>query len=141
MLLHTRPAILMRLLLAFTVIGLLSSCYNDIPWAGGSVHVPPDGISANQPTELEITFSVWGREITSNLDKHFTDVTCYYMTPEMLRYEGITGEVVRVDNKEMEMRFIIPPLDLRKGETVKYYFEMLFDGTKNTDSTITLVVK
>ena len=137
--LHIRLAILTKLLFVFITVGLLSGCY--VAGGGGTTHVPPDEISANQPTELKITFSVWGGLETSTLDKRYTDVTCYYMTPKMLRYKGIAGEVVSADDEEMEMRFIIPPLDLREGETVKYFFEMLFNGTKNTNTTQTLIVK
>ena len=45
---------------------------------------------------------------------------------------SLSGRVVDADGKNMEMRFIIPPLNLNQGDTVDYYFEMLFDGHKNT---------
>jgi len=119
----------MRLLFLFIFIGLFTGCYR--PGGGGTGHHPPDGISSNQPTELKLTFSVWGAG-SGRLDKRYTDVICFYRINESGEYRRLTGSVVSADDKNMEMRFIIPPLNLNEGDTVDYYFEMLFDGHKNT---------
>ena len=120
----------MRLLiLFFTIICLVTGCYR--PGGGGTAHHPPDGISNNQPTELKLTFSVWGAG-SGSLDKRYTKVICLYRINESGNHKRLTGTVVSADEKHMEMRFIIPPLKLNEGDTVDYYFEMLFDGHKNT---------
>jgi len=119
----------MRLLFLFIFIGLFTGCYR--PGGGGTGHHPPDGISSNQPTELKLTFSVWGAG-SGRLDKRYTDVICFYRINESGEYRRLTGSVVSADDKNMEMRFTIPPLNLNEGDTVDYYFEMLFDGHTNT---------
>ena len=119
----------MKLVYIFMIIGLFAGCYR--PGGGGTGHNPPDGISNNQPTELKLTFSVWGAG-SGRLDQRYTDVFCFYRIGESGAYIRLSGSVVSADDKNMEMRFIIPPLNLHEGDTVDYYFEMLFDGHKNT---------
>jgi len=118
-----------RLIFIFTIIFLFTGCYR--PGGGGTAHHPPDGISSNRPTELKLSFSVWGAG-SGNLAKRYTEVICLYRINDSGDYERLTGSVVSADEKHMEMRFIIPPLNLNEGDTVDYYFEMLFDGHKNT---------
>jgi hypothetical protein len=101
------------------------------PGGGGTVHIPPDGILSNQPTQLKITFSVWGAG-SGRLDHRYTDVICLYRINESGDYHRISGVVIKADDKHMEMKFTIPPLDLKRGDTVDYQFEMLFDGHANS---------
>ena len=136
---NTTKRVLRLIVGILLIVGLICSCA--VAGGGGFTYERPDGMLANQATELKATFSSWGDTRGSTLDKRITDATCYYMTPEMLRYKGIVGKVMSADDKEMKMRFVIPPLDLQKVETVKYFFEFMFDGSRNTTATDTMVVK
>ena len=66
------------------------------------------------------------------LDQRYTDVFCFYRIGESGDYARLAGTVVSAGNKNMEMRFIIPPLNFIEIDTVDYYFQMPFDGHKNT---------
>ena len=127
----------MKLPSLLLIILLLIGCYR--PGGGGTVHLPPDGILSNQPTELKITFSVWGAG-SGRLDHRYTDVSCVYRVNESGDYHRLSGVVIRADDKHMEMKFTIPPLDLKTGDKLGYQFEMLFDGHKNSRAGGTLKI-
>lgn len=128
----------MKALSLLFVLVLITGCYQ--PGGGGTVHLPPESFSSNQPTELKITFSVWGAG-SGRLDRRYTDVTCLYRINESGDFHRLTGTVVSANEKDMEMKFTIPPLDIKEGERVDYQFEMLFDGHRNTREGGTLIVK
>lgn len=111
------------LLLLFVSAG----CYR--PGGGGTVHIPPDAILINQPTELRVTFSVWGAG-SGRLDKRYTEVRCLYQINASEPHR-VSGSVESASERGMEMKFVIPPLDLKEGDKVTYTFEMLFDGHRN----------
>lgn len=128
----------MKLSSLLLVSVLLSGCYR--PGGGGTVHIHPDEILSNQPTELKISFSVWGAG-SGRLDRRYTDVACIYRINESGDPHRLTGSVISADHENMEMKFLIPPLDLKLDDSVEYAFEMLFDGHKNTRTGGTLKVK
>ena len=119
----------MKQLNLLLILFLFSGCFQ--PGGGHTRHLPPDNILSNQSTELKITFSVWGSG-SGRLDDRYTNVTCLYQINASGKFDCLTGKVVSADGKNMEMKFIIPPLHLQTGDTVNYNFEMLFDGHKNT---------
>ena len=132
----------MKTLFLLLTLVLFSGCVPSgcAPSGGGTVHTPPDEIVSNQPTELKITFSVWGPR-SGRLDHRYTDVTCIYWVHKSGVYHRLNGSVVSADDENMEMKFVIPPLDLKVGDSVGYTFEMLFGGHKNTRPGGTLKVK
>lgn len=111
------------------ILVLFSGCYR--PGGGGTTHNPPTEIVIGQPTELKVTFAVWGAG-SGRLDHRYTDVVCNYRINESGDLIHLKGSVVSADDKNMEMKFTIPPLDLKTGDRIDYDFEMLFDGYKNT---------
>jgi hypothetical protein len=110
------------------VCTLLGGC---LAGGGGLTHLPPDHFSSGQPTELKLAFSVWGAG-SGRLDRRYTDVICLYQVNDSGALQRLNGTVVSADEKRMAMKFILPALDLKKGDEVIYHFEMLFDGQKNT---------
>jgi len=110
---------------------LLSGCFG--PGAGGTYHLAPEKIVSGQPTQLKLEFVAWGAGSSGRrLDDRYTEVVCLYHLNDSNDIYRLSGRVISVDQKRMEMQFTIPPLDLQKGDTVNYRFEMLFDGHKNT---------
>lgn len=109
------------------------------PGGGGTVHIPPDGISSEVATPLTISFSTWGAG-SGRLDQRYTGVVCWYRINEGPENK-LEGLVLSADESHMEMKFVIPPLDLKPGDQVSYRFEMLFDGHRNARDGGTLQAK
>jgi len=128
----------MRSFLFVLLFALLGGCYR--PGGGGTTHHPPEEIRSGQPTDLKLTFTVWGAG-TGRLDRRYTDVVCIYQINQTGSEHRVRGRVIAADDKNMEMQFTIPPLDLKTGDSVLYRFEMLFDGHANSRGTEFLKVK
>ena len=127
-----------RLLLLILLLAISGGCYR--PGGGGTTHHPPGEIRSGQSTDLKLTFGVWGAG-TGRLDRRYTDVVCIYQINPTGPEHRVRGKVVTADDKNMEMLFTIPPLDLKSGDSVQYRFEMLFDGYQNSRATEILNVK
>jgi hypothetical protein len=127
----------MKTLTTLLLLFLFAGCYQ--PSGGGMVHKPPDGIERNQPTDLIVGFSVWGAG-SGRLDKRYTDVICIYRINDSETHR-LSGTVESASESNMEMKFTIPPLDLKEGDTVTYSFDVLFDKHRSVRNGGTLGVK
>lgn len=131
----------MRTFMSLSVVFLLTFLAGCVrPGGGGTIHHPPAEIRRDEPTDLRLTFSVWGAG-SGGLDRRYTKVVCLYQVNETGPEHRVRGTVLTADDKNMEMQFTIPPLDVKSGDRVAYRFEMLFDGHLNSRDRVIVPVR
>lgn len=97
---------------------------------GGSIHLPPKEVSIGQPTVLSMELSSWGAG-RGKLSKRYTDLQCHYRIVGSDRYDVVPMQLVAETNKQLKVKFAIPPLTAKPGDKLEYYFDMKFDGVYN----------
>ncbi|HET6408525.1 MAG TPA: hypothetical protein VFG14_11640, partial [Chthoniobacteraceae bacterium] len=65
----------MRSFLLVLLLAFAGGCYR--PGGGGTTHHPPEEFRSGQPTDLKLTFAVWGAG-SGRLDRRYTNVVCIY---------------------------------------------------------------
>jgi hypothetical protein len=98
---------------------------------GGSVHHPPEKIIVNQPTKLAIELVVWG-EGSGKMSERWKDVKCHYRVGPN-DWAAIDMTVESEQKEKITFVCTIPPQQ-KAGVKLEYYFDMLFDGHYNKES-------
>lgn len=93
------------------------------------IHIAPERVESGQYIDLSIKFTA-SEEGLIRLDQKGTHAFCYYRVNETENATRQLGAVLHADEKNIEIGFSLPALQLKPDDTLRYYFEFIHDGNK-----------